>query len=171
MVQVKNLALGDQFASRGKTFFATATPFPKKQKRLLVIEDDLEMGEMVRDCLQVRYQCQVDVANDPFEAINKMTDKFYDLIILDWQLPALTGGEVLKATERELYFEPDLPIQWDSHRVPVVIFSAFEKAKCAFNKSKHFNCIGFVSKRQPLKSMVNSFAEFMDQFIPKVAAN
>ena len=136
-------------------------PKNKKKLKILLIDDDIEMSEIVKNCLSFRYNCKVDVASDPFEAMNTMTDKFYDLIILDWRLPALTGGQTLKELEKGFYFEPELPLQWDRQRVPVVILSGSEKAKCHLYKTKHFDCIGFVSKRQSLHGIVDSFESYI----------
>lgn len=136
-------------------------PRAKKKPRVLLIDDDMEMGEIVKNSLKFRFNCRVDVASDPFEAMNTMTENFYDLIILDWRLPALTGGQTLKELEKGFYFEPGLPVQWDRQRVPVIVFSAAEKAQCQLEKTKHFDCVGFISKKQSLNSIVESFGTYI----------
>lgn len=142
-----------------------AVPRTKKKPRVLLIDDDLDMGEIVKNSLKFRYNCRVDIASDPFEAMNTMTENFYDLIILDWRLPALNGGQTLKELEKGFYFEPALPIQWDKQRVPVIVFSAGDKAQCTLERTKHFDCVGFISKRQPLNAIVEAFGQHI------VAAN
>ena len=83
----------------------------KRSKKVLMIEDDSEMSMVISTALKENFGCTVDVAQDPFEAINLIVDKFYDLIILDWQLPGLNGAETLVAAEKGLKFEPSIPIQ------------------------------------------------------------
>jgi len=137
-------------------------PRSKKKPRILLVDDDMDMGEVIKNSLKFRYNCNVDLVSDPFEAMNTMTDRFYDLIILDWRLPALTGGQTLKELEKGFYFEPGLPSQWDrGQRVPVIIFSAAERAQCPLDKTKHFDCVGFVSKRQPLTGIIDSIGDYM----------
>ena len=127
----------------------------KKHKRVLVIDDDYDMSLIISRSLKVKYGCTVDIANDPFEAINLIVEKFYDLIILDWQLPGLNGAETLVEAEKGLRFEPSIPIQWDTSRAPVVILSSSKKSECPPRKTKHFNYIGYVSKIQPLDDIIN----------------
>ena len=99
--------------------FAKPVKSKKRSKKILMIEDDSEMSSVISKALKENYGCTIDVAHDPFEAINFIVDKFYDLIILDWQLPGLNGAETLVAAEQGLRFEPSIPIQWDRCRAPV----------------------------------------------------
>lgn len=141
----------------------TIRPFKsfKKTKKILMIEDDLDMAELIINSLKIRYHCAIDVAQDPFEAMNLMTEKFYDLIILDWQLPGLNGTETLVQAEKGLKLEPSIPIQWDQSKVPVVIFTSSKKNECLPRRTKHFNYVGFISKTQSLASMIDSLGEFI----------
>lgn len=141
----------------------TFRPFKsfKKTKKILMIEDDLDMAELIISSLKMRYHCAIDVAQDPFEAMNLMTDKFYDLIILDWQLPGLNGTETLVQAEKGLKLEPSIPIQWDQSKVPVVIFTSSKKNECLPRRTKHFNYVGFISKSQPLNSVIEAMGEYL----------
>lgn len=141
----------------------TFRPFKsfKKTKKILMIEDDLDMAELIISSLKMRYHCTIDVAQDPFEAMNLMADKFYDLIILDWQLPGLNGTETLVQAEKGLRLEPGIPIQWDHSKVPVVIFTSSKKNECLPRRTKHFNYVGYISKSQPLNAVINALGEFI----------
>jgi CheY-like chemotaxis protein len=132
-----------------------------KKLKILLIDDDPEMSDLVVAALEAKTNCSAEIATDPFEAMNKISETFYDLVILDWKLPALTGGETLRQVEKGLYFDPELPIQWDNHKVPVVIFSSSDKAQCSFTKTKHFKYLGFVSKNQKLNAIVEAFSVLM----------
>ncbi len=134
----------------------------KKSKKILMIEDDPDMSTLIARSLKQKYSCVIDIAQDPFEAMNFMTENFYDMIILDWQLPALNGAETLVQAEKGLRLEPSLPIQWDRQRVPVVIFSSSKKNECPPRRTKHFNYVGFVSKAQPLSAILESFGHYME---------
>lgn len=127
-----------------------------------MIEDDSDMSALMKKALTSRFYCEIDVAQDPFEALNRMVDKFYDLIILDWQLPGLNGTDTLAEAEKGLRFEPGIPIQWDTSKAPVVIFSSQKKSECLPRKTKHFNYIGFISKMQGLPEILRSFADYIE---------
>ncbi|MBC7457124.1 MAG: response regulator [Bdellovibrionaceae bacterium] len=134
----------------------------KKTKKILMIEDDSDMSDILSYTLKMKYNCQIDIAQDPFEAMNMMADKFYDLIILDWQLPGLNGTETLAQTEKLLRLEPSLPIQWDRSKVPVVILSSAKKNECLPRRTKHFDYVGFITKAQPLEMIVDALGELID---------
>lgn len=133
------------------------------RKRILIIEDDLDMIELVSQSLKKKYNCRIDKASDPFEAMNLISEKFYDLIILDWQLQGMNGSDALVQTERALRLEPVLPIQWDFRKTSVVIFSATEKSQCLKEHTRHFNYVGYVSKTQPLHLIIDAFGKFINQ--------
>lgn len=134
----------------------------KKTKRILIIEDDTDMADILRRSLKMNYNCIVNTAQDPFEAMNLMAEKFYDLIILDWQLPGLNGSETLVQAEKGLRLEPSMPIQWDRAKVPVVVFSTSQKNECHVKKTKHFDYVGHVSKQQSIGSIVEAIGEFIN---------
>lgn len=143
-----------------------------KPKRILLVEDDVDMSALLQYSLGKEYSCRVDIAADPFEAMNMMTEQFYNLIILDWNLPAFDGGETLKKAEQVMALEPMLPIQWDRQEVPVVVLSSSDQADCSWQKTKHFNFAGFVSKAQPLKKIVNLLAGLIEnRAVPKYWAS
>lgn len=151
----------NQLNSLLQSFPKTIKSF-KKSKRILMIEDDSDMSEVLSYTLKKKYNCRIDVAQDPFEAMNMMADKFYELIILDWQLPGLNGTETLAQTEKLLRLEPSLPIQWDKAKVPVIILSSAKKNECLPRRTKHFNYVGFISKAQPLEMIVDALGEVIE---------
>lgn len=142
------------------TNIKAASKFQRKL-RILFIDDDVEMCEVISDCLEYSYNCRIDFASDPFESMLAITEKYYDLIILDWNLEALTGEQTLAESEKGLYFEPNIPSQWDHQKVPVVVFSSMAKEKCQFNETRHFKSVGYISKCQSLNQIVESFGDYV----------
>lgn len=147
--------------SKFNNTFLMKSKISKKPKKILIIEDDADMSYIMSRSLKAKYNCQVDIAQDPFEAMNLMVDKFYDLIILDWHLPGLNGTDTMVEAEKGLRFDPDIPIQWDTKKAPVVIFSSAKKSECLPRKTKHFDYVGFVSKTQPLTDIIDLFGEYI----------
>jgi len=72
----------------------TSTEAPRK-KRLLVVDDDRDLAEAMTAVLSDRYQ--VDVAGDGQEALERVDQGSYDLILLDLVMPRLDGGGVVRA--------------------------------------------------------------------------
>ncbi|MBC7996717.1 MAG: response regulator transcription factor [Leptolyngbya sp.] len=63
--------------------------------KILLVEDDVEVCEVVSDWLTEEHHV-VDVVNLGQEAIERLRFDKYDVLILDWKLPDLTGIEVCK---------------------------------------------------------------------------
>lgn len=72
--------------------------------KVLLVEDDERLGAMTKNLLEYE-QITVDWAQDGQEAIDYIKDSLqgcYDVVILDWMLPNLSGLEICKIL-REKY--------------------------------------------------------------------
>ncbi len=74
--------------------------------RILIIEDEKGIANFIRDGLVEEYYA-VDVANEGREGLKMALVNEYDLLLVDWMLPALSGIEIVKQVRKE---KPDLPI-------------------------------------------------------------
>lgn len=63
--------------------------------KILLVEDDKELSEKVKDWLEFSHHSVETAYNGP-DARDRMQLCQYDLIILDWMLPDITGIELLK---------------------------------------------------------------------------
>jgi CheY-like chemotaxis protein len=63
-----------------------------KKIRVLVAEDDEVNAKAARVMLE-QLGCQVDIAVDGTEAVQHFRDRDYDLILMDLQMPFMTGIE------------------------------------------------------------------------------
>ena len=63
--------------------------------KLLLVEDELDLANQIKDWLQ-REHHHVEVADNGQTAADLLRFSLFDLIILDWQLPGLTGLELCK---------------------------------------------------------------------------
>ncbi|MBY0358832.1 MAG: response regulator transcription factor [Candidatus Obscuribacterales bacterium] len=61
--------------------------------KILVVEDDKELGESYKDWLGQEKHI-VEVVDDGEEAILRLKNYQYDIIILDWNLPKFSGPEI-----------------------------------------------------------------------------
>lgn len=76
------------------------------QKRLLVVDDDNEIRELLEfDLAQSGYV--VDTAKDGLEGLNKAVASHYDLVLLDVMMPKMDGFEACKNIKKT---KPALPV-------------------------------------------------------------
>jgi len=105
--------------------------------RILVIEDDASF----RDLLALHLRSaghRVRAAADPEEGLRSFLEEVPELVLLDLDLPYLSGFEVLSALRGE-----DA-----SQRVPVVVVTGTQDEE-AFDRCRELGADGFASK--PLK--------------------
>lgn len=63
--------------------------------RILVVEDDTDLAEMIQHWLCMERH-SVDVVNSGIDAAPMLKITQYDLLIVDWMMPGLSGLELCK---------------------------------------------------------------------------
>jgi DNA-binding response OmpR family regulator len=64
-------------------------------KKILIIEDDLDIGELQKDYLEINGYA-VDLQNSGKEGLNRAFKQEYDLLIVDIMLPEVDGFEICR---------------------------------------------------------------------------
>jgi len=70
------------------------------QGRILVVDDDPLMLDFLKEAL-LRQGYNVDTAEDGEEALRKVEEKGYDLVITDVRMPGVDGMTVLESVKRD----------------------------------------------------------------------
>lgn len=78
--------------------------------KILMIEDDLELAEILTEFLE-QFDFEVATEDDPFKALSILKLKPFDLVILDLTLPGMDGLEVCEAIR-------------ERQNIPIIISSA-----------------------------------------------
>lgn len=99
-----------------------------KATRILLVEDN-KVNQLVAKALLVKYNLTVDVANHGGEAIDKLSQSYYDLVLMDCQMPIMDGFE---ATQRIRSGDTGA----SNHQVPVIALTA---SVMVGDKEKFFN--------------------------------
>ncbi|AXF25676.1 DNA-binding response regulator [Burkholderia pyrrocinia] len=82
--------------------------------KILLLEDDIAMSDFVSLTLD-RHGHNVEVCRDGAVAIRKLEKSIFDLVILDWVTPLMSGMDVLKWIRRNI--GGDLPVLFLTNRV------------------------------------------------------
>lgn len=67
--------------------------------KILIVEDDPGLQKTVRDWLTFEHH-MVETASNGRDGLEKIQVYEYDLVILDWELPEMTGVEILREIRR-----------------------------------------------------------------------
>ncbi len=81
---------------------------------ILLVEDERETAKYVKEAFELE-DMQVEVAYDGMEGLEKFRGKEYDLILLDLQMPKMTGEELLKEIRKENPY------------IDIIVYTNFEK--------------------------------------------
>lgn len=69
--------------------------------RVLCVDDESIIGDLVSRSLRRQLGCIVDVARDGKEAIEFLARQQYDLVLVDFLMPRMDGGEFYRRLESE----------------------------------------------------------------------
>lgn len=72
-----------------------------KNIRFLVVDDFSTMRRIVRNLLKELGFTNVDEAEDGMVALHKLKTQNYDFVVSDWNMPNMTGIELLKAVRAD----------------------------------------------------------------------
>lgn len=87
--------------------FMIKSKMERFKMKILLVEDDLKLGQSTLELLTYEH-CQVDWAQDGAEALELVKsnqDTGYDVVILDWMLPEISGIEVCKILRAKYNFQ------------------------------------------------------------------
>ena len=104
-----------------------------EQIQVLFIDDDSQLLNTVKKCLNLECNYGVDLAFSVDTAVEKMIRKEYDVIVCDIQMPTTDGFEFLKS------------LRDSGNDVPFIVFTVTEDKETAL-KAFRLGADGFVGK-------------------------
>ncbi len=90
---------------------------PPPETRFLIVDDMATMRRIIRSLLEQLGYKNIDEAEDGKEALAKLKSGKYDFVITDWNMPNMTGLELVQ----EIRKDPDLK------HLPVLMVTAEAK--------------------------------------------
>ncbi|MBU2546835.1 MAG: response regulator [Proteobacteria bacterium] len=81
---------------------------PEKDLRILVVDDFATMRRMIKNILKQLGYTHIEEADNGQAAWSLLETREIDLVISDWNMPTMTGLELLKAVRSDERFK-DLP--------------------------------------------------------------
>lgn len=104
----------EKYSFTGDQFFQDHSKYLKNLK-ILLVEDEI-FNQLVIEALVEEWDCEVDVAENGKEAIDKFGEKKFDVVLLDIQLPDMNGFEVSKLIRKKF--------KGDKKNIPLIAITA-----------------------------------------------
>lgn len=101
--------------------------------RILLVDDDPELLNSAKQCLNLQGNYNVDFASSAKTAFEKLEDNEYDVIVCDIQMPVMNGFEFLKE------------LRESGNITPFIVFTITEDKQTAL-KAFNLGANGFVGK-------------------------
>ena len=124
------------------------------EARILLVEDDEMLRELIRRNLSVRHH-EVSMAVDAVSALERLRAGTFDLIILDINLPDLSGWDVLRIANREGCL-PVQRVEALEEKLPVVVVSA---VRVSPRRLSEFRPLAYLPKPFPMDALLRLAAE------------
>jgi DNA-binding response OmpR family regulator len=93
----------------------TTTPEFTKRHRALIVEDDPAIRRLVGKLLQ-RRGIDIDIANDGKQAIEKIREGGYSVLILDLMIPEVNGFQIIDFVKKNQIRTPVVVVSAVSHQ-------------------------------------------------------
>jgi DNA-binding response OmpR family regulator len=123
--------------------------------RILLIEDDEALRELMERNLLVRHHT-VSIAADAASALRYLRTSTFDLIILDINLPDLSGWDVLRIASREGHLQfPQIDLQQEE-KLPIVVVSA---VRVSPRRLSEFRPRAYLPKPFPMEALLRLAVE------------
>jgi YesN/AraC family two-component response regulator len=116
-----------------------------KKISVLIVEDDENIREFLREVLD---DYLISMASDGDEAIGKIRDNKFDLVITDLRMPNIPGEEVVKYVHDH---KPD---------TKVIVISGYS-SRFAVNRSVSNGADAFLSKPFSIKELIQTVSKVL----------
>ncbi|MEJ2903313.1 response regulator [Pedobacter panaciterrae] len=120
----------------------------RKSQNILIIENDDDLVELLEELFSYEGY-QVRCYKDTNDIFSLMEDFKPDIVLVDYLLPGINGGELCAQLKRDP----------STKHIPVVIFSAYSQVLLSLGS---YGCNAFISKPFELSSLLNQINKCLE---------
>lgn len=129
--------------------------------KILIVDDDPSTVATLKNCFQSS-GCLFKVVTSGKDAIQELSkNPKYDLVILDWRMPDMTGRETLLGVQAVIDRDMNLLGKWAQRQVPVLVYTGLHPKDIEFPTVKNFRSVGVWDKLSPYKKLLPRTAEVL----------
>ncbi len=132
-----------------------------RKKSVLIVDDDHDSVLLMEQALK-KMGCKTKFVSDSHQASRALANEYYDLIILDWMMPDMNGGETLAHADKLIASDGLVKKRKLQKEIPVVICSANKLEQLEnLPDSAYFNYVDFWQKPVRMNNVVSNTAKIL----------
>ena len=120
------------------------------QARILVVDDEEDVRQRIGSFLECKINCAVELAANGEEALKKLKESQFDLVLLDIKMPGLSGIDVLRQAAA------------DSIVTKFLAISGYDSQEVA-DEALRFGAIDFIPKPQTSTTILLKVKDILEQ--------
>jgi len=125
--------------------------------KLIIIDDDPDFAEALKERLERYGSYSVSIALDPFEGANAMADQRFDVVVTDCILQDWDGLTTLENADHLIDVDPTVQTEWERTEPSQVFLCSASPVRIhdlrRSRNLKHFSVLGFLRKSTGLDAM------------------
>jgi CheY-like chemotaxis protein len=132
---------------------------------VLVIEDDADFAELLKNALEFQPGIHVTVAADARAAGEHLTARHFDLVIADWSLPASSSINAIRKADRMLQRDAVAALgEFDFRPVPILMVSADPHLLDTTDQEdcENFKFVVFLQKQLGVRTIVRKAVKLLN---------
>lgn len=132
-----------------------------RKKRILLIEEDWDLSQLLSNLLAKHLDIEVDVVKNPYQALGKMIHEPFDVIVLDTKLNPFQA-----ILEAERFLDPVLETHFASTgKVPVVALVNEDSDPVTGLESQYFRITAEVLRNPRLNVTLRAVEEELGEIL------
>lgn len=132
--------------------------------KALVIDDDISSRKLVRFFCE-KIGCKLTEAPDGELGSLSLLNDSQDVLILDWRMPRLTGGETMLLVDtllKQISKNKSTPLA-------TILYTSVPLVDLEIPDTKHFRVKGYINKKWPIEKQKKHFNKIMKVLSQEVA--
>lgn len=128
-------------------------PIPK----ILIVDDEQDVRDRLSNFISKKIHCEIEEASDGKEALEKLKEEKFDLMVLDIKMPGLSGIDVIKEATK---FTP---------QTKILAISAYDSQEVASQALKE-GAVDYIPKPQTIEGIdlkARDILSKMNKYKPK----
>lgn len=141
---------------------SATVPVPEGEiKRILIVDDDLALGRVMREALTAQLDCEVDATSNPEYGFELALKKRYRIFIFDFSMPMIDGA-LLFSLIGKVYNHVSPPMRLP----PLILISGRGNEERARELMAEPGVRGFLPKPFPMNRLIDK----INSIAPEVSA-